>query len=138
MRISVWSSDVCSSDLGGCSGSGCTPVERSAELVHIETGRSEVTQPMNEARVAHAAALLKDGRVLVAGGWTGDMATASAEVFDPQHRSFSPVQAMATARMDATATPLLNGSVLVHGGARSEERRVGNEGVRTGRSRGWP
>src|SRR3546814_282218 len=29
---------------GGCSGSGCTPVERSAELVHIETGRSEVTQ----------------------------------------------------------------------------------------------
>src|SRR3546814_17197586 len=93
MRISVWSSDVCSSDLGGCSGSGCTPVERSAELVHIETGRSEVTQPMNEARVAHAAALLKDGRVLVAGGWTGDMATASAEVFDPQHRSFSPVQA---------------------------------------------
>src|SRR3546814_5239046 len=35
---------------GGCSGSGCTPVERSAELVHIETGRSEVTQPMNEAR----------------------------------------------------------------------------------------
>lgn len=102
---------------GGCSGSGCTPVERSAELVHIETGRSEVTQPMNEARVAHAAALLKDGRVLVAGGWTGDMATASAEVFDPQHRSFSPVQAMATARMDATATPLLNGSVLVTGGA---------------------
>src|SRR3546814_9058214 len=72
---------------------------------------------MNEARVAHAAALLKDGRVLVAGGWTGDMATASAEVFDPQHRSFSPVQAMATARMDATATPLLNGSVLVTGGA---------------------
>src|SRR3546814_16949201 len=45
------------------------------------------------------------------------MATASAEVFDPQHRSFSPVQAMATARMDATATPLLNGSVLVTGGA---------------------
>src|SRR3546814_6258626 len=94
MRISDWSSDVCSSDLttaisptlvlvtGGCSGSGCTPVERSAELVHIETGRSEVTQPMNEARVAHAAALLKDGRVLVAGGWTGDMATASAEVFE--------------------------------------------------------
>src|SRR3546814_20928890 len=74
---------------------------------------------MNEARVAHAAALLKDGRVLVAGGWTGDMATASAEVFDPQHRSFSPVQAMATARMDATATPLLNGSVLVTGGERA-------------------
>lgn len=102
---------------GGCSGTGCTPVERSAELLRIETGRSEVTRPMNEARVAHAAALLKDGRVLVVGGWTGDMATASAEVFDQQHLSFSPVQAMATARMDATATPLLNGLVLVTGGA---------------------
>src|SRR3546814_12988573 len=31
---------------GGCSGSGCTPVERSAELVHIETWRSEFTQLM--------------------------------------------------------------------------------------------
>lgn len=102
---------------GGCSGTGCTPVERSAELLRIETGRSEVTRPMNEARVAHAAALLKDGRVLVVGGWTGDMATASAEVFEQQHLSFSPVQAMATARMDATATPLLNGLVLVTGGA---------------------
>src|SRR3546814_10500211 len=40
-----------------------------------------------------------------------------SSVLDPQHRSFSPVQAMATARMDATATPLLNGSVLVTGGA---------------------
>lgn len=102
---------------GGCSGTGCTPVERSAELLHTETGRSEITRPMNEARVAHAAVLLKDGRVLVAGGWTGDKATASAEVFDQQHRSFSSVQAMATARMDATATPLLNGFVLVTGGA---------------------
>src|SRR3546814_19652443 len=116
MRISVWSSDVCSSDLGGCSGSGCTPVERSAELVHIETGRSEVTQPMNDARVAHAAAIIKDGRGLVAGGWTGDMATDSAEVFDLQHSSLSPVQAMAKAIMaDTTA----------------EERNVGTGGVRT-------
>src|SRR3546814_17351410 len=136
MRISYWSSDVCSSDLipraahqttaisptlvlvtGGCSGSGCTPVERSAELVHIETGRSEVTQPMNEARVAHAAALLEDGRVLVAGGWTGDLALASAEVLDPQHRSFSPVPAMATTRIDANDTKLLHGYDLVTGRA---------------------
>src|SRR3546814_20618674 len=84
---------------------------------------------MNEARVAHASALLKDGRVLVAGGWTGDMATASAEVFDPQHRSFSPVQAMATARMDATATPLLNGSVLVTGGASATNLSISHSEV---------
>ena len=109
---------------GGCSGSGCTPVERSAELLHTGTGRSEMTHPMSEARASHVAALLMDGRVLVAGGWTGSKTTASAEVFDPRTRSFSPAGAMATPRMDATATPLLDGSVLVAGGASATNRAL--------------
>ena len=109
---------------GGCSGEGCAPVERSAELFDVNTGRSEATQPMIEARVAHSAALLTDGRVLVTGGWTGGMATASAEVFDQQRRSFSPAQPMATARMDATATPLINGNVLITGGASDTNRPI--------------
>ncbi len=104
---------------GGCSGVGCTPVERSAELFDIGTGKSEAAQPMADARVGHVAALLADGRVIVAGGWTGAAPTASAELFDQQDHSFSPAQSMATARMDATATPLLDGKVLVTGGARA-------------------
>ncbi|MCT6701202.1 kelch repeat-containing protein [Rheinheimera sp. 4Y26] len=102
---------------GGCSGSGCSPVERSAELFHTSTGRTEITPPMREARVAHMAALLKDGRVLVAGGWTGNQTTASAEFFDPGTRTFTPAAAMLSARMDATATPLTDGSILLTGGA---------------------
>lgn len=102
---------------GGCSGTGCTPVERTAELLHTADGRSKMTQPMNEARVSHIATLLKDGKVLVAGGWTGSNTTATAEVFDPSSGAFSPVAAMATPRMDATATSLLDGSILVAGGA---------------------
>lgn len=107
---------------GGCSGTGCAPVERSAELLHTETGRPQTVRPMSEARVAHVAALLNDGRVLVAGGWTGDRTTASAEVFDPRTRSFSPVKAMAAPRMDAAAAALLDGTVLVAGGARATNR----------------
>ncbi len=114
---------------GGCSGEGCAPVERSAELLEVNTGRSEATQPMIEARVAHGAALLKDGRVLVTGGWTGSMATASAEVFDQRKRSFSPAQPMTTARMDATVTPLINGNVLITGGASDTNRPVASAEV---------
>lgn len=109
---------------GGCSGTGCSPVERTAELLHTETGRSDMTSQMSEARVSHIATLLKDGRVLVAGGWTGSKTTATAEVFNPHSRDFSAVAAMATPRMDATATPLLDGSILVVGGAVALNRAI--------------
>lgn len=106
---------------GGYSGTGCTPVERSAELLQVQTGHREIVS-MNEARVAHVAALLSDGNVMVAGGWTGDRATASAEIFDSRTRTFSSVEAMATPRMDAIATPLLDGTILVTGGASATNR----------------
>lgn len=109
---------------GGCSGVGCGRVERSAELLHYTQGISTATEPMREPRVAHGAALLQDGRVLLAGGWTGSSTTASAEIFDPRPRSFLSAQPMATARMDATATSLLDGRVLVAGGATATHRPV--------------
>lgn len=109
---------------GGCSGTECSPVERSAELLDTRSGRSEKTSPMSEARVSHVAALLTDGRVLIAGGWTGRKTTASVEMFDPRTRTFVPADAMATPRMDATATPLLDGSILVAGGAIATNRAV--------------
>jgi hypothetical protein len=72
---------------------------------------------MQTARVAHLATALTDGRVLVAGGWTGTRTTAKAEVFDPKRRSFVSVADMHSPRMDASATALSDGSVLVAGGA---------------------
>lgn len=102
---------------GGCSGPGCSPVEASAEVLDLGTGRVLATPPMQERRVSHVSALLPDGRVLVAGGWTGSATSPSAEVYVPASRGFKAVGAMATARMDATATVLQDGSVLVIGGA---------------------
>lgn len=132
---------------GGCSGAGCSAIQRTAEIVSVDSLlqnislqsarahhtpqeiRREAKEPapdqlaapltMHQPRVAHLASALSDGRVLVAGGWTGTRTTATAEIFDPQRRTFSPVADMLTPRMDATATPLADGSVLITGGAQA-------------------
>src|SRR5215831_5853000 len=39
--------------------------------------------PLFTARQNHTATLLPNGRLLVAGGWNGTMAVASAELYDP-------------------------------------------------------
>lgn len=77
---------------------------------------------MAEARVAHAAAKMTGGGVLVVGGWTGSAATATAEVFNPNTRQFTPVGPMGTPRMDATVTALTDGTALVVGGASATNR----------------
>jgi ABC-type dipeptide/oligopeptide/nickel transport system permease component len=73
---------------------------------------------MAQARAGHQAALLDDGRVLIAGG-TGpnEQSLASAEVFDPKTALWSPTGAMRTARAGGfTMTGLPDHRVLVAGG----------------------
>lgn len=71
---------------------------------------------MSSARQNHVAALLHDGRVLVAGG---DLGTGnrlvSAEQYNPGTGRFSPTGAMTAERVGLTATLLLDGRVLVVG-----------------------
>jgi len=75
---------------------------------------------MNEVRAAHTATLLPDRRVLIAGGFreegTSEIAIASAEIFDPITKSFTPTSDMNAPRDGHTATLLPNGKVLIAGG----------------------
>ncbi|HXV48654.1 MAG TPA: kelch repeat-containing protein, partial [Candidatus Binatia bacterium] len=77
---------------------------------------------MSSTRFYHTATLLMDGRVLVAGGYTGSGDTASAEIYDPTSNSWTPasgagsVPSMSTARSYHRATLLIDGGVLVTGG----------------------
>lgn len=73
---------------------------------------------MATERTYHTATLLKDGRVLIAGGMnrTGK-ALDSAILFDPASGKFIPTGSMAEPRYNAAATLLPDGRVLISGGA---------------------
>lgn len=75
---------------------------------------------MSTLRSAHSATLLRDGKVLVAGGMEraeGDeVNTASAELYDPSSNAFKATGPMTVARAGHTATLLPTGDVLITGG----------------------
>jgi hypothetical protein len=72
---------------------------------------------MSQARSHHAAVVLEDGRVLVAGGVGSTGAElASAELYDPATDTWTATGSMNVARAFAAATLLPDGEVLIAGG----------------------
>jgi len=77
------------------------------------------TAAMNTAHDEATATLLASGKVLIAGGFNDSGELASTELYDPATNSFAPADATAamnSARLDATATLLASGNVLIAGG----------------------
>lgn len=89
-----------------------------AEIFDPSTGRFTAAGSLpGGGRVDHVAALLPDGRVLVAGGMdSSDTVHADACLYDPASNTWSATGSMAAPRAYATATPLGNGSILIAGG----------------------
>jgi hypothetical protein len=108
-------------------------VVSSAELYDPATGKFTPTGSMAAARSHAAAILLRDGRVLIAGGYgcldkrqctpgpdtTGANELASAELYDPATGRFSHTGSMSLGRVDVNALLLPGGSVLIFGGGDS-------------------
>jgi hypothetical protein len=83
------------------------------------------TPTTNAHRYNQSATVLRDGRVLAAGGETWDFSTpswgastvhAGAETFDPASRLWTPTGSLNVARGGHRATLLADGRVLVTGG----------------------
>jgi len=73
---------------------------------------------MSTARAAHTATLLPNGKVLITGGLNGQ---ATAEIYDPDSKTFTPTSAMSATRAGHAATLLPNGKVFIVGGYSSAD-----------------
>jgi N-acetylneuraminic acid mutarotase len=95
-------------------------VTSSAEVYDPASSKWHKASSMSVARYHHAATLLADGRVLVAGGWAltsnTDKSLATAELYDPATNAWKATGAMATGRATGIMASLPDGRALFAGG----------------------
>jgi len=111
---------------GGFAGSGgeYNPY-RTAELYDPNSGTFQSVAEMSIGRSGHTATLLKNGKVLIVGGWTGryDL-RGSAEIYDPAANTFTATGNLVIERAGNTATLLADGRVLIVGGEDRQENKI--------------
>src|SRR3989442_1491781 len=99
--------------LTGLAATGPLPAQAKA----LDAGIWAAAPNLLDGHVAHTATLLKDGRVLIAGGTdVYGLPRASSELFDPKVNRWARAADMIHARARHAATLLSDGSVLVTGG----------------------
>lgn len=110
---------------GGCRSDGCEEgLSTDALLFDPATGEFATTGSPKLPRAGHRAVPLKDGSVLLIGGWTRDGVTASIERYRPERGVFEPFGSLRSARDGFSATVLADGTILIAGGYADGMRRL--------------
>ncbi len=102
--------------VGGNGLSTGDPVLASAEIYDPTTGHFTLAGDLMERRQSHAAALLPDGRVFIAGGTSVDGPLASTELFDPATSMVSAGPQLSVPRLLLSMVVLGDDRVLLVGG----------------------
>jgi hypothetical protein len=105
--------------IGGCVVDGCEvgPGSRTVDIFFDpKTMKLGPGGALTTVRIGAAAVLLGDGRVLIAGGWTGPQTTASIELYDPKTRVSVEAGSLNRARADIAVVVLNDGRVALIGG----------------------
>lgn len=101
---------------GGFAGEGQGPLA-SVEVFDPGSGVMTEVASLQLGRGGHAAAVAKDGRVLIVGGWIGPRTyTATTEIFDPVDGTMAEGPDLPVAADALDAITLRDGRVLVTGG----------------------
>lgn len=87
-----------------------------AEIYHPDTGVWSLTASMAQAHEGGTMTRLNDGRILVAGGFTGTGDITQPEIYDPAKGVWKATGAMVSPRAYHSATLLRDGTVLVTSG----------------------
>ena len=102
---------------GGAPTNRLADIAASTEVFDPATGRWTPTAPMRVPRLGHTATLLRDGKILVAGGTQGVTSNSSlAEVYDPATDRWADAGSLIVPRRAHVAVLLGDGQVLVAGG----------------------
>jgi hypothetical protein len=95
-------------------------VTATAEIYSPATNAWRSAGLMSHPRYTHGAALLTDGRVLVAGGWystsNSDPSHETAEVYDPAANRWAVTGSMTSGRAEYGLASLPDGRILAAGG----------------------
>ncbi len=104
---------------GGVQNAGFRSELASAEIYDPASGTFSPTGSMSVSREGHTATMLRDGRVLIAGGSDNGIHTlSSAEIYDPSSGTFSRTGHLHQPRVAHVAALLGTGKVLIAGGGR--------------------
>jgi N-acetylneuraminic acid mutarotase len=105
--------------VGGAGTNGAAGIfpQLTAEIYNPGGGTFTATGGLSNGRLLHAADILPDGRVMVAGGQASFInSTNSVEVYDPNAGTWSLAGGQVIGRQQHTTTLLADGRVLVVGG----------------------